>query len=260
MYDNFGFIVNQNRVTGNTESIGDSCFFMGWQAFLFCLVGKFREAHKLYAKCAKIDFYRHPLLMKDRNGTSFDMMIMWDLVILLFPDVKSPQGRVWQRPPKHKRQSKFWDGRLANRDLLYLPVVVNAQLDFMRWRKSLGDDYYKNNLIMVRGMISYLMHRKESTLRKIRRLTKVLEGKTNLPDGTTIGNPFFNWLCFGKGNLGDVKLYKAWWGVGSCELSFQRDPTWRDEYRKRYVNIDFHREVISGKRLTFCQQFIRSEK
>ena len=250
MYDQYGFIVNKHKMTGEALDIGDSCYFMFLQALIFCLDGRFDKARELHARCDKIHFYRHPLYYAQnlpgfiKKDTSWDMFGPWDLLHYMF------LGEELRRPQFEERESAFWDGRLKERDILVQPAAVKLELKYRREVLAIEDNYYVNNLALIKGRICYERTKNRTVLGSMRKLVKKLEGATTLPDGTTLPNPFFNWLCNNK--LGNVELYRDYWGIGTDVWEFGRSPLWRDEYKKRYANTVFHKE--NG--LTFSQQFI----
>ncbi len=263
---------------GDFGSRGDSCFWMGLQAMNYCLEGRFEKAYDLYLRCNKIDFYRHPDIYKDAkddehkndsnyNGTSQDMLIMWDYVTLKWPNVSGQYGK-WERPAFHTRQSAYPEGR--NRQNYMTPTFVSADLTYKISHPSLGNEYFENWLTMAKVAILKLEGKdSDNKFRdKAREYLKILEEKTKV-NGKIVPNVFFRYLL-GITNYGDLNLWYQHWYLekyipalnkevinnGSVEWEFQRDPTFRDTHRGWWPDTWWCDEVMeNGQRLTLGREF-----
>ncbi|GEM_PF-5799215 len=259
-YDNYSFAVNWSKKTGQALDKGDSCFFMGLQAMNFCLRGQFSKARDLYLKCKEIDFYRHPDIYKEAqgkpvtyNGTSFDMMVIWDYVCTKWPQVGA-------RPSFHTRQSAFWDGRYRA-NWMFSAATVKPQIDYAMDHPYLGDDFFRNHLLMLKIGTSLALKEDASLRAKAGDYLKFLEEKTKV-NGKVIPNLFFRYILGVSITTNNINTCYNYWfpqgytGNSVCEWIFQRDPKVIDLYRSRNADTQFHFEKVDGKKLTLSEQFI----
>ena len=255
-YDEKGFVVNWSKSTNLAKDQGDSCFFMGLQALDFCLNKQYSKALALYKKCEKIDFYRHPSFYK--KDTSFDMMVIWDYVALKFP-----QSGI-KRPAFHYRVSQYWDGRYRE-NWMFSASTVKPQVDYMKSHVSLGEDFYKNDLLMLKIGTSLALKNDASLRSKAGDYLKTLEEKTKV-NGKIIPNLFFRYILGAPISNDNINAcFNYWFPQGSngnaiCEWIFQRDPKSIDLYRNRNADTQFHFEIVNGKKMTLSEQFIEAIK
>lgn len=124
-YDNYGWILNLNEKEMVLEDRGDSCFFMGLQALNFLLQGEVNRAKELYRRVKKYDFVRHPSVLDEeiaggywKNQTSYDMLVIWDLISNRFPNIGI------EEPPYHYRRSRYFFGSFRFKKMYSVIIAI----------------------------------------------------------------------------------------------------------------------------------------
>ena len=272
MRDKHGWLVNLDVVTNKPWGHGDACFHMGIQAMNYCMLAEkseregnkekadlcWNKAYELWRACEDADFIRHPLLVGDKNSTSFDMMVIWDFVVSKWRYCKGVplhEGSAqtcnykWHRPEFHYRKSKYWSGRHRAK-WMFWPVVVVAEGLVRLAIPPVMHRYFQGHIFMLKAATTYENTKSRIVLDVMRRFTKRIEKITRT------ANPFFRWLS------GSSQHYwPKWinWGQGITWWMFQRDARLRNYFKKLYGSrIEFHKEEMSnGEKLCANAQFLR---
>lgn len=254
MYDEYGWIVHHDRLTGKILDAGDSCFLMSIQAILYgyyydkainqgrsldAAVYK-RRALELYQKCYERNFMRHPTI----NNTSFDMMVGWDYFAARWK---------WCAPPAFEhRPSAYWSGR-HRAPWMYSPFAVMAELLFRIVFPVTGYRFYTSHLLALKAAVCAELHGDLAVLGLFRQWILRIEKKMGYK------NAFMRRLA--------LMLIPADalipWGNNIVEWEYQRNRAFKEIYRRQYTVIThtvFHHEDIpdveNPRPLLFVEQFL----